>query len=94
MEMEAKFSAPANPDDRSEGSSGEVGQHVLQDPLSLNTAFYVTDLGPGESGLESTSKRSGGVHFDLDIPNVADRPGNGQSTTCKTLLKHECYKTI
>ena len=71
--MEAYLSTPAAPDDRSEGSSWEISRNVLQDLLPPNAArpiaFHITDLGLSELDFQRIHKRSGDVHFDLEIPN-------------------------
>jgi len=73
LKAEAHLPAPATPDNRGKGSSGEIGRNTLQDLFPSNTtycsAFHVTDLGPGEFRFQRIHKRSGDVHFDLEIPN-------------------------
>ena len=71
--MDAYLAATAASDDRSEGASGKISRHILQNPLPPNTihrdTFCIANLGPDEFGPQRIHKRNGEIRFDLEIPN-------------------------
>ena len=71
--METHLSASATSDNRSEGSSREIGRNVLQDLLPPNTprptTFHIASHRLYEFGFQRIHERSDDVHFDPEIPN-------------------------
>ena len=71
--MDAYLAAAATSDDRSEGTSEKMSRHILQNPLPPNiicrATFCIANLGLREFGLQRIRKRSGDVHFNIEIPN-------------------------